>query len=300
MNRDRAWVEWPTIAVLALCYGLWGLSTTLLWQIWPPGAFAILTAAIALHSSVQHEVLHGHPFRHPGGNAVLVFPALGLFVPYLRFRDTHLAHHLDAVLTDPYDDPETNYLDPAVWHRLPRWHRAVREMNNTLLGRLLIGPAVGMAAFVAGDLRAIRAGDRPVLAAWLWHLPAVAVSGAWVIWADVPVWAWLVACYLAMSLLKIRTFLEHQAHERARGRTVVIEDRGPLSWLFLNNNLHVVHHMHPRVPWYRLPGIYAANRERYLARNEGYVFSSYAEIFRRYLLRAKDPVPHPLYQPRDS
>lgn len=299
MNRDRAWVEWPTLGVLIVCYGLWGLSTTVLWQVWPPVAFATLTIAIALHSSVQHEVLHGHPFRHPVMNALLVFPALGLFVPYLRFRDTHLAHHLDAVLTDPYDDPETNYLDPAVWQRLPRWHRFVLEFNNTLLGRLLAGPAVGMAAFVAGDIRAISAGDRRVLAAWLWHLPAMAMSGAWVIWAEVPVWVWVLACYLAMSLLKIRTFLEHQAHERARGRTVVIEDRGPLAWLFLNNNLHVVHHMHPRVPWYRLPAIYAANRERYLARNEGYVFASYAEVFRRYFLRAKDPVPHPLYKPRN-
>ena len=27
----------------------------------------------------------------------------------------HLAHHRDAMLTDPYDDPESNYLDPAVW-----------------------------------------------------------------------------------------------------------------------------------------------------------------------------------------
>jgi fatty acid desaturase len=155
-----------------------------------------------------------------------------------------------------------------------------------------------MAGFVAGDARAILAGDRRVRAAWAWHVPAVALAAAWVAWAPMPAWAWVLACYAGMSLLKIRTFLEHQAHERVRGRTVVIEDRGPLAWLFLNNNLHVVHHMHPRVPWYRLPGLYAANRDRYLARNEGYVFPSYAEVFRRYLIRAKDPVPHPFYQPR--
>jgi fatty acid desaturase len=109
-----------------------------------------------------------------------------------------------------------------------------------------------------------------------------------------PVWAYLLAAYLGVSLLKIRTFLEHQAHERARGRTVIIEDRGPLALLFLNNNLHVVHHAHPRVPWYRLPALYRANRARFLGMNEGYRFGSYGEIFTRYLLRAKDPVPHPL------
>ncbi len=296
--REPAWAEWPTLAALVACYALWAAATTSLWQFWPPVALAALAVAIALHSSLQHEALHGHPFRHPALNAALVFPALGLFVPYLRFRDTHLAHHLDAVLTDPYDDPESNYLDPAVWSRLPRWRRAILEANNALFGRLVLGPGVGMAGFVASEARAIRGGDRRVSAAWLWHVPAVALAAAWVWWAPLPVWAWVLACYLAMSLLKIRTFLEHQAHERARGRTVVIEDRGPLSWLFLNNNLHVVHHMHPRLPWYRLPGLYAANRDRYLARNEGYAFASYAEVFRRYLFRAKDPVPHPLYRPR--
>jgi fatty acid desaturase len=298
VTKDKAWAEWPTVMVLAACYGLWVVATTVLWEAFAPGAFVVLAVAIAWHSSVQHEALHGHPFRDARLNAALVFPALGLLVPYGRFRDTHLAHHLDAVLTDPYDDPETNYHDPAVWAAMPRWRRAVLEFNNTLLGRLVVGPAVGMAGFLSADLRAIRRADRKVLVAWLWHGPAVAVAVLWVWWAAVPGWAWLVACYAAMSLLKIRTFLEHQAHERVRGRTVVIEDRGPLAWLFLNNNYHVVHHMHPRVPWYRLPGLYAANRERYLARNEGYAFRSYAEVFRRFFLRAKDPVPHPFYRPR--
>jgi fatty acid desaturase len=100
---------------------------------------------------------------------------------------------------------------------------------------------------------------------------------------------------MGLSILKIRTFLEHQAHERARGRTVIIEDRGILAFLFLNNNLHVVHHMHPRMPWYRLPGLYQENRARYLGRNGGYRYGSYGEIFRRYFLKAKDPVPHPLW-----
>ena len=298
MTKDKAWADWPTVLVLAACYGLWGLASTMLWEAAPALAFVVLAVTVAWHSSIQHEALHGHPFRDPRLNAALVFPALGLFVPYGRFRDTHLAHHLDAVLTDPYDDPETNYLDPAVWDRLPGWQRRVLSFNNTLLGRLVVGPAVGMACFVAADLRAIRGGDRRVLDGWLWHVPAVALAALWVWWAPLPVWAWLLACYVGLSLLKIRTFLEHQAHERVRGRTVVIEDRGPLAWLFLNNNYHVVHHMHPRVPWYRLPGLSAANRERYLARNEGYAFRSYAEVFRRFFLRAKDPVPHPFYRPR--
>jgi fatty acid desaturase len=80
---------------------------------------------------------------------------------------------------------------------------------------------------------------------------------------------------------------------------VIIEDRGVLALLFLNNNLHAVHHMHPNVPWYRLPTLYRGGKERFQAVNEGYVYRSYGAIFRRYFLKAKDPVPHPLW-PEDK
>jgi len=170
------------------------------------------------------------------------------------------------------------------------------RVNNTLAGRIVLGPLVAQIAFMRGDYRAWKQGKAGILSAWLWHIPAVAV----VIWwmaalSPMPIWAWLLATYISLSILKIRTYLEHQAHERARGRTVVIEDRGPLALIFLNNNFHVVHHMHPRVPWYQLPKLFRENRERYLSRNDGYYFRSYAQIFRRYLFKAKDPVPHPLW-----
>ena len=50
---------------------------------------------------------------------------------------------------------------------------------------------------------------------------------------------------------------------------MIIEDRGPLSLLFLNNNYHVIHHIHPRVPWYKLP----------------YVAALFNFVFMRWLLR---------------
>lgn len=288
-------VEWPTLGLIAAVYTLWALSTTLLAEASLPLAVAATAVLIAQFSSLQHEVLHGHPFRSRLANEALVFPSLTILVPYGRFRDTHLAHHRDEFLTDPYDDPESNYLDPKVWARLPRWRKALLRANNTLLGRMLLGPAIGQLAFMAADARAILAGDRAVRGAWALHVPAVALVLLWLDFVgSMPLWAYLVAAYLGHSLLKIRTFLEHRAHERARGRTVIIEDRGPLALLFLNNNLHAVHHAHPQLPWYRLPAFYRARRDRFLARNEGYLYRSYGEIFRRHLLRAKDPVPHPL------
>ena len=114
----------------------------------------------------------------------------------------------------------------------------------------------------------------------------------------VPFWAYFAACWLALSILRVRTFLEHRAHEKTGARSVIIEDRGPLALLFLNNNLHAVHHAHPRLPWYRLPGEYARRRDEFLRRNGGYRYGSYAEVFSRHFLHRKDPVAHPIWTPR--
>jgi hypothetical protein len=42
-----------------------------------------------------------------------------------------------------------------------------------------------------------------------------------------------------------------------------------------------------------LPAVYRARRSDYLAANEGYRFSGYGEVIRRYLFKPKAPVPHP-------
>jgi fatty acid desaturase len=76
---------------------------------------------------------------------------------------------------------------------------------------------------------------------------------------------------------------------------VIIDDNGPLAFLFLNNNLHAVHHMHPMVAWYNLPQLYRQNAQSYDSFNEGYNYPSYANVFARFFVNAKDPVPHPLW-----
>ena len=138
-------VEWPTVGVMLGTYALWAWATTGGYD-WSPILGILLTGiAIAQFGSLQHEVLHGHPFRSRALNEALVFPALTLTIPYGRFRDTHLAHHHDPNLTDPYDDPESNFLDPKVWARLPEWRRMLHRVNNTLSGRIVIGPLLGNA-----------------------------------------------------------------------------------------------------------------------------------------------------------
>lgn len=275
-------------------YGVFALALVQ-WNNAPWICGIILGIAIAQFSSLQHEVLHGHPFRRAWLNEILVFPALMLVVPYRRFKETHLAHHHDPNLTDPYDDPESNYLDPEVWARLPRFVQFLLRLNNNLLGRLILGPMIGMFSFLRGEISQLIAGQRAIWGAWglnfLGLVPLIWALQA----AQMPFLAYLAAVYLAMSLLRLRTFLEHRAHLQHRARTVIIEDRGPLALLFLNNNLHAVHHMHPKVAWYDLPALYRARKDHFQRRNDGYVYRSYGQILRHYMWRSKDPVAHPIW-----
>jgi fatty acid desaturase len=290
-------LEWPTLLVCVATYGTLWLGGAL-WADWPALSVLIIGVALAQFSSLQHEVLHGHPFKRQWLNEALVFPALFVLVPYLRFKDTHLAHHHDPNLTDPYDDPESNYLAPEAWARTPWPLQKILMLNNTLAGRLLVGPAVGICYFLISEGKLLLRGDRRAILGWGLNFVGLVPLIWWLGQTGMAVWAYAISVYLGLSLLRIRTFLEHRAHVSHRARTVVIEDRGPLALLFLNNNYHVVHHMHPNVAWYDLPRLYGARKDHFLRRNDGYRYASYMAVFKSYFWRAKDPVAHPIYPVR--
>jgi fatty acid desaturase len=109
-----------------------------------------------------------------------------------------------------------------------------------------------------------------------------------------PLMTYFGAVYLAMALLGLRGFAEHRWAEAVDARTVIVE-RSALGWLFLHNNLHLVHHKQPHLPWYVLPDAYRTNRAQWLALNEGYVFPSYRAVLAAHALRAKEPVIHPAH-----
>lgn len=292
-ERIPVLVEWPTLIICVMCYAGVVVATVWAQDLGMIASAVILTLSLTLYSSFSHEVLHGHPFKNRVLNELLVFPAFGMLIPYGRFRDTHLAHHHDPCLTDPYDDPESNFIDPGVWASWSLPRRAIYTFNNTLAGRITIGPIIGLWAFYKNDAAAIAAGDRQVRDAYLLHIAGLVPVFLWLATiSTMPLWIYFACVYASHAILKIRTFLEHRMHEIARCRSVIVENGGVLGFLFLNNNLHAVHHARPSLPWYRLPAFYASHRDHFLVRNGGYRYGSYGQIFRQYFLRAKDPVPH--------
>jgi fatty acid desaturase len=296
----RIGVEWPTWLALAGCYALWGLAlanhAALGWWFALPGA-----VLVAFHSSLQHEVLHGHPTRSRPVNEALVFPALGLAIPYRRFRDLHMRHHNDERLTDPYDDPESFYVSEGDWTGAGGVMRWLRRFNGTFAGRMLVGPGLAIWGFWRADARLMLAGDRAVLGAWLRHAAGVLPVLALVSAAGMELWAYaLMAAYPGLSLIMVRSFIEHRAAENAAERTAIV-DAG-LFWrlLFLNNNFHSVHHRHPAVAWYLIPRHWQAERAAVLEGNGRYCLPGYGAVARRWLFRGREPLIHPYLHRRDG
>ena len=287
-------LEWPTLGLIALCYGIWAAAGIWLWPFSPALALGVMAVMAALHSSLVHECLHGHPTRSRYINEALVTLPLSLAYPYRRYKATHLAHHHDERLTDPFDDPESYYRARWDYDRLPGVLKALLRLNNTLLGRVLLGPWLVAGGFFLHEAALVRRGDRAVRRAWAIHMPAaLLVAGA--VWAmGIPLWLYVLGvCWPGLSLIAIRTFAEHRWHETPEGRTIIVE-KSPLAWLYLYNNLPIVHHKTPSAPWYTLPRLYRERRAEWQALNGGYVFPNYWALWRRWGVTMKEPVVHPV------
>jgi len=298
MNKRRSStpaVEWPTVFLTLFCYGAWLATGFLLWPSHPILALAVLPFILALQSSIMHEVLHGHPTRNARFNEAFVFLPIGVVWPFRRFKTIHLRHHADERLTDPLDDPESYY--QALWMHedLPPTMKFLLKINNTMVGRFIFGPWLSSVGFFIDDAKQILAGDKAIRKGWLLHAIGLAVVAPIVTFGfGIPLWLYiLVPVWLGQSLISIRTYAEHQWSEHPEGRTVIVE-RSPLSFLFLNNNLHFVHHKSPTIAWYRLPKLFRERREEWLRMNNGYAYPNYFAMLKAHAFRAKEPIVHPV------
>jgi fatty acid desaturase len=288
-------VDGPTWLVALALYGAWVLLVWFnarlpWWVITPVGAYLV-----AWHFSLQHEAIHSFRGVPAWLRFAVAFPPLGLWFPYPLYRKSHTTHHRDINLTIPGVDTESYYVRQADWANMGRLKQRVLMFNQTMAGRLLIGPILRLWSLAGKETRRVRQGDYSHLRHWRVHVVAVGVL-FWFI-SEVcgfPWWQYcLLVAYPGLSLGLLRAFTEHRAAEDSQERTASVESNAIFGLMYLYNNLHVAHHLKPAMPWYEIPRFYRENRHELLASNGDFVYRGYTVLARRYFLTPVFSPVHP-------
>ena len=285
----------PTWIVALILYGAWVLLIAyhaLLpwWLLGPLGAYVL-----AWHFSLQHEAIHSFRGVPAWLRFAVVFPPIGLWFPFPLYRESHSTHHRDIHLTIPGVDTESYYVRQADWARMGAIQRGLLMFNQTMAGRLLIGPALRVWILIGKETRRLRQGDFSHLPHWAVHIVAVGAL-FWFICGvcGLPWWQYcLLIAYPGLSLSLLRAFTEHRAAVDSQERTASVESNFLFGILYLYNNLHVAHHLKPAIPWYDIPRFYREHRIELLESNGQFVYKGYGQLAKRYFLTPVFSPVHP-------
>jgi fatty acid desaturase len=281
--------EWRTLAVIVAVYGLTVLTVVRYSVLTPWLAVPFLAVLGAWHLSMQHEVLHGHPFKSQFLNDFIGGIPVTLWIPYLAFKKDHHEHHLSD-LTNPALDNESYYVSQEQWDKAGRIRRAAWTANRTILFRMFVWTIVSTITYVLSVLKRAVRGEKGDRLAVLLHVIGVAFVVYLVSLSSMPLWQFaLGTVYGGRILNAIRPFPEHKYQSGVETRTAMIMAGPFMSLLMLNNNLHVAHHEEPWVPWYRYDGLMNRVKAVERARAAGILYEGgYAEVFRKFSFKPVD------------
>jgi len=276
--------EWRTIAVIVAVYGLTILTVMRHEVLTPWLTIPFLSVLGAWHLSMQHETIHGHPFRRQWINDVIGSIPVTLWIPYFSFKKDHIEHH-QSDLTHPGLDNESYYVSPEAWARAGKIRRAAYWANRTILFRMFVWTVVSTLTYLWSIIRQMLRGDKQA-----WFAMAVHAAGLVVVAylvrsvAGMPLWQFaLGTTYGGRILNAIRPFPEHKYQDGTETRTAMVMAGPFMSLLMLNNNLHVAHHEQPGVAWYEVPKMSERVNAVERAREVGLLYEGgYAEVFRKF------------------
>ncbi len=254
-------VAWPTVALFVAAGSLFGASTALAVGGSLPYAVAILLNAIASYMffTVLHDACHRSAARHDWVNTWLGRLSGPFLAPpissYSVFRWIHMQHHR-FTNHDPSQDPDAYTENGPGWQLPLRWAtidvyysrfylRAWRSRPRRELAELAVTAAVvvgvGIACALTGHLLDY---------ALLYLLPAR-----------------LSLIFLAFAF----DWLPHHglSSRPEEDRYTTTRNRVGAEWLMapvlLYQNYHLVHHLHPLIPFYRYIAAWRRNEDEYLS-----------------------------------
>lgn len=255
-------LAWPTVLLYLGSFALFGVEMYGLfvagWSHWV--TVAIGTAVTFLMFSVAHESTHHAISTNTRVNNLFGHLSMPFFVAWATFpllKFIHIEHHRNT--------NETKTIDPDAWcEEGPAWQLPLRWATIDLwylvfyFRRIRTRPlresvlSVGFAVAVIGSFVAIAAAGYGQELLWTYLIPQRLglVVLAW--WFD----------YLPHNGLEAT-----QRQDKYRATRVRVGAEGVLTPLFVYQNYHLVHHLHPSVPFYRYIRAWRRNEQAYLDRN---------------------------------
>jgi fatty acid desaturase len=254
-------VALPTLALLLGGLGLWAGSTALaVTGTWPwPVSVPLNAIASFVLFTVSHDAAHNAVSSHATVTTWMGRISTILFAPHAGFRTWRFIHMQHHRFTNHDDgrDPD------AYTHTGPRWQLPLRWLTVDL----------HYMRFYLPQLRSRPKAERRELYA-TWAL-VVAVAAALVATGN---GLWFLVLYLLPVRLAVMflawsfDFLPHHGLEdhtaqtnRFRATRNRVGAERVLSPLLLNQNYHLVHHLHPVIPFYRYLQVWRRGEGEYLA-----------------------------------
>ncbi|MDA0193261.1 MAG: fatty acid desaturase [Actinobacteria bacterium] len=275
--------EWKTLGVIVAVYGLTVLTVVRYDVLTPWLAIPMLAVLGAWHLSMQHELLHGHPFRNQFINDAIGSIPVTLWNPYLAFKKDHHEHH-KSDLTNPELDNESYYVSQQQWDNAGPIRRAAWTANRTILFRMFVWTIVSTISYVTLVLKRAARNEQGDRLAVVLHVIGVVAVVYLVSLSSMPLWQFaLGTVYGGRILNAIRPFPEHKYQNGVETKTAMIMAGPFMSLLMLNNNLHIAHHDDPKIPWYRVNELSKRVNAVERAREAGVLYEGgYAEVFRKF------------------
>ena len=250
-------VAWPTVILGLVLAALYVAAVALaltghlpLWLAVPSVAIVTYLSYTVLHESV-HGSISGNDRSLRWLNKAMGYVAAWItMIPLTAHRHEHMAHHRYAnregsdpdfhignmrdSLLAPVRAALQAWINQFIYYARNCWHNVPPRQNLYLC--------------------------MEVTAALLPRL-AVAVAGYWVEGLALFVLAWTIG---AIVLLYLFAYVVHRPHERV-GRyldtATILPPESPrlhtgLNWLWMFQNYHSIHHLFPRVPFYKYAEFY--------------------------------------------
>ncbi len=250
-------VAWPTVALVLASYGGYAVAVT-------AGGTGLVAPAVAVAGAalcgwfaftLMHEASHGLlGRRRPVLNQVVgEIAATMLMCRFNGFRQLHLRHH--RYVNEPRDPDEWSGRGPA-WLHLYRlatsdlhyWFCYDASVRLPRHARRVSNVSLGLVVALLGGL---------LLAGFGWELLLY----------------WVLPARIALVLSTY--FFDYLPHQRPYGVPVseepcqasaVVRGGPVVDALLLGHTMHLVHHLFPTVPWYRLSALYGEVRDQIVAR----------------------------------